>query len=273
MEHAGDSGATEQVRLARLLFGELAQELDRALGDDHGVSGSVDRALDEAVNEIRKGEAGKAAFIGLHESEAARLADSFHAARSVASLAGLTVPEPEEFWLSGAQREKLARALISDHSLVAVPAPYGLGANRWIEVFRAVARQQGSTLSLTAPLTFAPEVLGAFASLDSAPARVPSVRGWTLRLVPGDDSPARMGVNYSVGPHATLPEMLMLQLMNLVRGADPVDRRSFTWLQGTFADGKFAARHFYDESGRGVGVNAREIGNQGPHLGVRTPVS
>ncbi len=272
MEQKSASSAVENVRLARLLFGELAHDLDRALGDDRGVGVSVDRALDDAANEIREGDAGKAAFVGLQESEAGRLLEAFHAARDVASLVGLTVPEPEEFWLSGVDREKLARALISDRSLVAVPTPHGLGANQWTEVFRAAARRPGSILSLTAPVTFAPEVLGAFTSLDSVPARAPSVRGWTLRLIPGDESPARMGVNYSVGPHATLPEMLMLQLMRLLRGKAPVDQRSFTWLQGTFADGKFAARHFYDEASRGVGVNAREIGNQGPHLGVRTPV-
>ncbi len=64
----------------------------------------------------------------------------------------------------------------------------------------------------------------------------------------------------------------MLQLMLLEMGEDVVDRQSFTWLHGTFSGGRFAARHFFDAAQRSVGVNTREIGNQGPHLGVRPPV-
>ena len=289
MDHASAGSKEHDIRLARLLFRELAHELDEALGVEDSADARIDRRLETAANAARSGELGQAAFEGVNRTEAERLELAFSSARAVAQLAGVVLPEPEAFWAAGVSRQMMSRALIGDPSLVAVPAPHGLGVERWIALYRAAARQPNSPLSLASPFSIAPEVKDAFAELDVVPlaaktvstempagasstAGRPTTIHWSLRLISASAAPPRTGMNHSIGSHATLPEMLMLQLMLLLRGDDPVDRQSFTWTHGTFAGGQFAARHFYDSAGRGVGVNSREVGNQGPHLGARPPL-
>lgn len=265
------------ANLERLLFPELAAELDRALGEDRGGAAKLDEHLDAAAAAARDAGLGRAAFDGAMDVEAERLEDAFAAAAVVASWAGLRVPEPEEFWRAGSNLDGLARALMADTTLVAVPTPYGLGETRWTELYRIAARQKGTPLALAAPLELAPEVLAEFAALDAPSEGVATVRGdgltWTLRLIPAGAEPPRTNLNHSHGPHPMLPEMLMLQLMLLVRGKAPIDQQSLTWLAGNLSSGRFAARHLFDTTTRSVRVNTREPGNQGPHLGVRSPIS
>ncbi|MGO3146557.1 MAG: hypothetical protein ACTIJ6_02640 [Leucobacter sp.] len=289
VDNATAGSRESDVRLARLLFPELAHDLDQALGDEDSIDARIDRKLEAAAGAARSGALGQAAFEGVNRTEAERLESAFTSAREIAQLAGLALPEPEAFWAAGVNRQTMSRALLGDPSLVAVPAPYGLGVERWIALYRTAARRPESALSLASPLSIASEVKHAFAEIDVAPpetktvsstppggassvASLPVTIHWSLRLISATEVPPRTGMNHSIGPHATLPEMLMLQLMLLIQGKDPVDRQSFTWTEGTFADGKFAARHFYDSAGRGVGVNSREVGNQGPHLGARPPL-
>lgn len=272
----------EHPQLARLLFADLAEELDGALADSQHAAGGVppssqaEQLLEDAARAAREGDFGRAAFAGVEGQEADRLERAFALASTVAGWAGLTVPEPEAFWEQGVDHATLARALMADPSLVPVPAPYGLGAARWTILFRTVARQPASPLSLAAPLVLAPEVVAEFGQLDAVPRGVASVRSggqeWTLRLIPAGQKPALVGLSHAHGPHATLSELLMLQLMLIAGGEEPIDSSSFTWVHGAVGGGRFAARELFDATDRGVRVNTREVGNQGPHLGARPPI-
>lgn len=273
-------GSDDRLRLARLLFEDLATELDAAIGSDVPGVSSGEAIIAAAAGAAREGDLGRAAFEGVDTPELRRLQESFRLADIVVQRLGLLVPAPEAFWAAGVDRDAIARSLHADPTLVAVPAPHGLGQKRWTELFRAAARQPASPLSLSSPLVIAAEVMQAFGELDRAPKGTRSVEGtgpdgtavtWTLRLVPAAQTPARTGVSHAIGPHPTLPEMLMLQLLRLAGGEKPVDRQSITWLQGTFESGRFAARSLFDDAERSVRVNSREVGNQGPHLGVRHP--
>ncbi|MFT4232742.1 MAG: hypothetical protein QM606_08235, partial [Leucobacter sp.] len=215
----------------------------------------------------------------------------FAATRTVAARAGLRVPEPEAFAEAGTDFARLGTALAADPTLAPVIAPYGLGSRRWRELFARAAEESGGALAAADPLVVASEAEREFGRLDAVPvpempdlpattagaaaAAQPAVRAeprWTLRLVPAGLAPAVLGLSFEHGPHASLPEMLMLQLTRLVAGEPLVDSRSFTWLAGTLAEGRLAARHVYDSAERAVRINCRETGNQGPHLGARPPV-
>ncbi|GAA1319395.1 hypothetical protein ACFSWE_06145 [Leucobacter albus] len=272
----------EAARLARLLFADVAEEVDRALADSQRAAGGraatsrAEQIVEAAALAAREGDLARAAFAGIDGLEASRFARAFELAAEVAAWSGLALPAPEEFWGAGADHGALARALMADASLVAVPAVYGLGAAGWTALYRTAARQAASPLSLAAPLTLAPEVAAEFDLLDVPPRGVPAVGSgdlsWALRLVPGSPKPPLVGLSHAHGPHPTLPEMLMLQLMHLVAGKPLLDSGSLTWLDGTLGGGKFAARELYDTTDRSVRVNTREIGNQGPHLGARPPI-
>ncbi|MFC6235312.1 hypothetical protein ACFPZL_09490, partial [Leucobacter soli] len=166
-----------------------------------------------------------------------------------------------------------------------VPAPHGLGAEAWQAAFRAASLRPGSPFAADpGPLVLAAEVAREFGLLDLAPSdpggQVPVAQNtatgavWTLRLIPASPEPETLGLNFThSAPHATLPEMLMLQLMRAIEGEAPLDggdgRGSFTWLAGMLAEGRLAARHVYDAGS--IRITAREIGSQGPHLGARSP--
>lgn len=274
----------ESTRFARLLFGELADEVDRAFEANRGVASTAtaraNSLIEAGARDARAGALGRAAFQGMSERESERLSESFAVATEVCDRVGIAVPAPEAFWAAGVDGSALARALLTDPTLVAVPAPHGLGLSRWTALFRAEARQSGSRLSLSAPLAVAPEVVSAFSSFDEVPQGVPSVQvssradtdvRWTLRVISAAPSPPRTGMNHAIGPHPTVAEMFMLQLMLLAQGLPPVDERSFTWLHGTIEGGRFAARSLFDAHERSIRVHTREVGNQGPHLGARPP--
>lgn len=272
----------QELDLARMLFRDLAATVDAALGEDQGVEEQIDSSLENAANRARAGALGRAAFDGIGREDVHRLERAFTAAREISAWAEIEVPEPEAFWAGGVDRVAVSRALEADASLIPVPTPHGLGADTWAQMFRASARSPESPLSLASPLALAAEVSAEFTKLDITPPGTPAISGtsrvsnesirWTLRLIPASPVPARVNMNHVVGPHPTLPEMLMLQLMLLAMNGDVVDRNSFTWLHGVISDGRFAARHFFDAAQRSVGVNTREIGSQGPHLGVRPPI-
>ena len=276
------SAPGEHPQLARLLFAELAEDLDGALAQSQRQGGGrapadeLEHLLAAAARSAREGDFGRAAFAGVEGQEADRFERAFALARTVAGWAGLTVPEPEAFWEQGIDHATLARALMAEPTLVPVPAPYGLGAARWTILFRAAARQPASPLSLAAPLVLAPEVVAEFGVLDAAPRGAASAheggQEWTLRLIPAGSKPPLVGLSHPHGPHPSLPELLMLQLMQIAAGEPPVDSSSFTWVHGTVGSGKFAARELFDSTDRSVRVNTRETGDQGPHLGARPPI-
>ena len=280
--NVGAQGSGNEARLARLLFPDLADELDRAHAEGSRAAGGTAPAsgaeamLDAAALAARQGDLGQAAFSSIDGLEAVRFTRGFELAREVAGWRDLRVPEPEEFWAAGADHAALARALMADASLAVVPTIYGLGSDGWVALFRAAARQPSSPLSLAAPLILAPEVTAEFELLDAVPRGVAAVQGgevsWTLRLVPATPKPPLVGLSHSHGPHPALPEILMLQLMHVAAREPLLDGSSFTWVHGTLSGGRFAARELFDTSERSVRVNTREVGNQGPHLGARPPI-
>ena len=296
-----DTGAGAQ--LARLLFPELAAQLDSALSV-HGTrdaaavaAAAADTELDRAALKLLP----HAAFADVADAAATAFAEhSFAAARTAAGWLGVSLPEPEAFAAAGVDLAEIARELplndaarasrgtrgagreggVGAGEYLVVPAPHGLGRDRWIAGFtRAAESGAGSAYAESAegaPLVFGPEAEREFPLLDAAPERSPTVPGsdavWTLRAVPSGACPPVLGLGFDHGPHATLPEILMLQLMRAAAGESPVDSASFTWLAGPLSEGRLAARHVYDASERAIRITCREIGNQGPHLGARTPL-
>ncbi|WP_241488124.1 hypothetical protein [Leucobacter japonicus] len=296
-----DGGAG--VPLARLLFPELATQLDSALAV-HGTrdaaavaAAAADTELDRAASQLLP----HAAFADVAGAAATAFAErSFAAARTAAGWLGVSLPEPEAFAAAGVDLAEIARVLPHDDEAragrgtrgagreggaatgeyLAVPAPHGLGRDRWIAGFtRAAESGAGQAYAESAegaPLVLGPEAEREFPLLNAAPEGSPAVPGadavWTLRAVPSGARPPVLGLGFDHGPHATLPEMLMLQLMRAAAGEPPVDSASFTWLAGPLSEGRLAARHVYDASERAIRITCREIGNQGPHLGARTPL-
>lgn len=272
----GPSVDDDAPRLSRALYPELARELDRALAraseGPRSAAADFDARLDAAAD-ARFAASGLGELVGSEGGD--RLARAFASARRVAGeLLGEAVglPEPEAFSAAGVDLAALARHLEEDPGLVPVPAPQGLGAGAWLTAFvRAAELPESAFIGDSAghsgeePLVFAAEVQREFAALDGV------AGSWTLRLVPAGQEPSLLGLNFSHGgPHVSLPEILMLQLMLAVEGEEPIDRGSFTWLSGELAAGRLAARHVFD-AGR-IRITAREVGSQGPHLGARPPV-
>lgn len=257
----------------RALFPDIAETVDAAYasfaGEPHRAV--FDEWLDQQIDEVLPGPAS----LTMQDREAAARFDAaFAAAKTAAELLHTTVPEIEAFAEAGVDLDRLAAAMSADATLTLVPAPYGLGANRWIEAFDYLDSPK---------LVIAEDAAREFASLDLAP--VPPVRvvkvskgagpavTWTLRLIPAGPGPSMLGLSFAHGPHATLSEMLMLQLMRHSVGEQPLDATSFTWLAGSLAQGRLAARHVYDATERTIRITCREVVSQGPHLGARPPVS
>lgn len=268
----------DELRLARLLLPELAERLDEAVGAtgaaraehdfDAWLDAESDRVGDHAVS---------AAFAGLGSDAGARFSAALRRARALAQRIGATAPEPEALIAAGLDLERLAAALAEDPALELVLAPFGIGDAAWRDAFRTTGAGGAA-----GGLVLATEVVREFALLDTVPdpatPRVSVVGAdgrridWTLRAIPADERPAVLGLGYAHGPHVALPEMLALQFGRILAGEPPVDTQTFTWLAGTLADGGLAARHVYDRSEDVVRIAAREIGNQGPHLGARPPI-
>lgn len=277
-------GREEQLRLVRALFPSLAGEIDAAAAPaDAGAA--FDSWLDRQAGALLAG----AAFATLEDPALAERFDSaFARARAAAALLEVELPEPEAFAAAGADLGHLGGLLSGREDLVPVPAPYGLGSERWRAAFARAAAAHPEVLTPEAgdsPLVLAADAERGFAALDRIPetagalpvvgqrAGVGTVLRWTIRLVPGASAPSTLGLGFAHGPHVSLPELLMLQLMRIAAGEPPVDSGTFTWLAGPLADGKLAARHVYDAGERVIRITCREIGNQGPHLGARVPAA
>ena len=277
---ATESG--DRIRLVRALFPDLARELDAALAAAGGsASERFDAWLDREAENLRSGALASVAFgDGLDQAQRERFERTFETARTVGGWIGLAPPEPEAFSEAGVDLDGLGAALAADPTLTPVPAPFGLGAEGWRRLFERAASEEGPLARSVggSPLVLGGEAEREFSLLDRAPDGFPVVRsqnagtGWTLRLLPAGLAPAVLGLSFEHGPHPTLPEMLMLQLMRAVSGEPLVDARSFTWLAHPLAGGRLAARHVYDAAERAVRINCREVGNQGPHLGARPPI-
>lgn len=278
----------QAIVFARNLFPALGADLDRALertlaasGDGTGNVETFEERLEVEVHRFQH----RHAELAWHDVVSARartdVLNAFGRARAVLQGSSVQLPAPESF----ARTVNLA-AITEPFppGFAVVPAPYGLGLATWHKLFDLAAARQPRLLSSAEPLIVASEASREFAQLDEEPPTegtvAPNDSGtvldaaglrWTLRLVPEGAAPALLGLNFEHGPHATLPEMLMLQLMRITAGDDPVDQASFTWLAGALAGGKLAARHVYDAADLAVRVSCREIGNQGPHLGARIP--
>ena len=294
------SNSHEHLTLVRLLFPELASTLDaaherhRAESPVNEITGEdFDTWLDREADQLRAGALGQAPFAGLPDEVAAIFDRAFRAARSAGERLGIQVPEPESFAAAGVDLARLGARLLADPDLLPVPTPYGLGADAWRAAFRLEAESGSRSLTVSPErpesLLIAAEAVTEFRLLDAledtglpivvetgqatVTAGSSAPISWSLRLVPAGAKPSVLGLGFSHGPHVTLPEILMIQLMRSLLGEPLIDASSFTWLAGALNDGRLAARHVFDESEGVIRVNCREVGNQGPHLGARPPVS
>lgn len=291
------STSHEHVRLVRALFPELASTLDAAYervraerGSDEITGEDIDTWLDGEAELLRAGALGQAPFTGLPEEIAAVFERAFKTARAAGERLGVRVPEPESFAAAGVDLALFGTLMLAEPDLLPVPTPYGLGVDAWQAAFRREAERGVRALTVTPErpdaLLIAAEAVAEFRLLDACDdSAVPVVteRGgttgepapvsWTLRLVPAGEKPAVLGLGFSHGPHVTLPEILMIQLMRSSQDEPLIDASSFTWLAGALNDGRLAARHVFDEREGVIRVNCREVGNQGPHLGARPPLS
>lgn len=268
------TGDGDRIRLARALFPELARDLDTALAGHSSGAEEFDAWLDRESEGLRAAWLGTAALAPVEGEARERFERVFLAVREIAGWIGLDVPQPETFTDAGVDLARLGSELDADPELMPVPAPHGLGAAAWQRLFARAAGASGAPVESGKELSLmlAHEVEREFETLDRLP-QAPSVDRWTLRLIPAGPAPAVLGLSFEHGPHATLPEMLMLQLTRAVLGDPLVDTRSFTWLAGSLAGGRLGARHVYDVTEHAVRINCREVGNQGPYLGARPPVS
>ena len=287
----------DRAAFSRALFPDAAARLDAALirfGRGGGAGSDAIEEFDAALDAEAAARFSGAGLSAVAETAGgAALQRAFALAGEVTqrllASSGLELPEPEAFEAAGYDWHRYAEMLEADPRLMPVPAPFGLGADAWGRAFARLARRT-ETVSAGAgaaehdddPLALGTEVRREFDALDALPRRVPAVpmgsfaagagAGWILRLVPAGPEPELLGLNHRHGgPHVSLPEMLMLQLMRAITGEPPLDQRSFTWLAGEFAGGKLAARHVFDDGV--VRITARETGSQGPHLGARPPRS
>lgn len=267
--------------LVRNLFPDLALELDRALEASGAVDGAAgfEARLGAEVGRFQQRHAALAWHDVADEAARGAVLASFDAVRAALRGSELSMPAPESF-AAIVDLEGFSERY--EPGLAVVPAPHGLGLEGWQQLFQLAAARQPHRLDAREPLIVASEAVREFALLDSqqigpaiagASAATTSGVRWTLRLVPAGPAPALLGLNYEHGPHVSLPEMLMLQLMRISSGEEPLDQASFTWIAGDLSGGKLAARHVYDAADLAVRVSCREIGNQGPHLGARVPVS
>lgn len=271
------SNQREQAEFARRLFGELARPiddaLDRAVAETAPAGESFEDVVDAHVAEFRE-QHSQIAWSDAGEAAAGAVLAAYNQVAAAVAGSSVTLPAAERF-IEVVDLGRLAARLEAHPDAHIVFAPFGLGEAGWRELYAAAAQRHSEHLASGEPLVIASEATREFALLDLAPphAIIDGGLRWSMRLVPASPAPATLGLSFEHGPHVTLPEMLMLQLMRLAAGAAPLDQASFTWLEGGLALGKLGARHVYDAADRAVRVSCREVGNQGPHLGARPPVS
>lgn len=274
------SDQQQATNLVRHLFPDLAHRLDHALESSGAVDGAAafEASLGQAVGDFQQRHAALAWHDVTDESARSAVLASFEAVQAVLRGSELELPAPETF-VSIVDLARFPARYQPGYTVV--PAPHGLGLEGWQRLFQLAAARHPHRLDGREPLIVASEAVREFALLESQHTG-PAVTGiyaghssgvrWTLRLVPSGPAPAVLGLNYEHGPHVSLPEMLMLQLMHIGSGAEPLDQASFTWIAGDLSGGKLAARHVYDAADLAVRVSCREVGNQGPHLGSRAPI-
>lgn len=271
----------ERLRLLRALFPELAARVDSAHEAAAGAGANAGARLDARLDELAAHLLPGSHSLAIGDAGVSEAFDrALAAAQAAAGLLGVEPPGAEAFAEAGVDFAALGRAVADDPSLTPVPAPHGLGPDAWRQAFAGGDRRRSPELLLAA------EALGEFGLLDAVPQPAPPIvrtsrtdsggvrreARWTLRLVPAGERPPLLGLAFAHGPHVTLPEMLMLQLMRLEAGEAPVDSASFTWLAGALAGGRLAARHVYDAAEHAIRITSREVVSQGPHLGARPPV-
>lgn len=271
------SEQTDRVALMRALFPGIAQNVDAAYTQFAGEREDVklDHWLDRQAARVLPGAA---TLVVDDAAIAARFDAAFIEARAAATLLDVDVPEIESFAAAGVDLQRLANAMAEDPTLVPVVAPHGLGQHRWVNAYARLG---------TPSLLISDEASKEFELLDSVQQPAPptirlvdttneSARQtvtWTLRLVPAAAAPPLLGLSFANGPHVSLSEILMLQLMRAVAGEPLIDATTFTWLAGVLAGGRLAARHVYDASEDTIRITCREVVSQGPHLGARPPVA
>ncbi|MEB4614096.1 hypothetical protein [Leucobacter sp. M11] len=259
---------SDAAELGRALFPELAARVGAsAPGPADG--DAAEHWLRAETERLRAGAWGPGLARFRDTSAGERLRDAFARASEVALALGVFLPEPESFFVAGVPRGEPA-----DGDLP-VPAPHGLGLAGWQRLF------SGSSPSGWPRLVCSTEVVRWFAALDAVPApdaAIPPLRGrpgqprWTLRWLPADPAPPEVGRPFQAarpGEHPSLPELLMLQAMRVVRGEPLLDPHGFTWLAGALPDARFAARHGADPARGAIRISTRDRGDQGPHIGTR----
>ena len=293
--HSGGVHRQERLEFLRALFPVIADRVDRAYRASAGTStqeptDAIDSWLDQEVRDLHANVLPGVGFASIPDEPTREVFTSaFRATQTIASWGGIDVPTPESLTSVGVNLEQLGSAAATDATLQPVPAPYGLGLGWWQHVYERAVTEIGRPLR-GAGLLVAAEIGRGFEQLDQVPQldtprftpdhhghRSPNgpaaePRYWTLRLIPASATPTQVGLSFGHGPHVSLPEMLMMQLIRLVQGRPLVDEHSFTWIAGELAEGKLAARHIFDTTEGVVRLSAREPGQQGPHLGARPPV-
>jgi hypothetical protein len=128
------------------------------------------------------------------------------------------------------------------------------------------------------------DIKAAWHDLSQVPETVPATvvpdnegyrTAWTLRVIPGTNRPTETNITHndpSYPDKPTVHEYLSLQASLLQNGEDPIDDSTYTWLNGTFADGSRAPFGFWDPGDGRVGLDRAGVGNRGDNLGVRLPV-
>lgn len=270
--------------LARSLF----PELEKLVAGEDGRGGEPDPVevwIADAVRRLRADEIaeGLSEFSSIADASARRrVRAAFEATCGVVSAIGLVVPTLDEFVWAGADAEALGAAMGDDDTLMAVPAPYGLGHRNWVRIFEGQAEVRPGSDRLR--LSLASEAERWFAALDQVPDRGeaavrpstgPGVPApvWTLRLIPAARTPPNLQTPYHELRHPSLPEMSMLHLIVQATGRAPIDDRTFTWLAGDLPGSDLAARVIMDTSSRSLRVGTRAAYDRGPHVGGRPPMS
>ena len=214
---------------------------------------------------------------------------SFAAAEELFGLIGITIPTLEECVVAGVDLQAIGSAyeqMKLDELEPEVVLSPNLSLDKWRELYQDLVHSTASSNGCLKDvgLQVHSEVIACWQELampdEDVPVIAPSSmkHSWTLRLIPGTDSPTDTGIthSYNQSVHPTVGEYLTAQAILIQANLEPLDSgHTYTWLNGTF-HGKFNLLSTpYGNWGDGVGrVN---IGSGGPerisiNLGTRLPV-